>query len=158
MKLTAIFATYFVSVVCALASELRVETEPERTEPSPLAIPSEAKATRNVFYRDDKKVAAIVDWSMHIKGVEVQRARFLQFFVAADTWVEINLENRKAITSKASVPLLVTASETSVTVTAPTLGYSETYFFDGKGSFMDGQQRDSVYKDFLKSADHVRPR
>lgn len=157
MKLIPILASCFV-VVSAFASELRVEMQPERSEPSPLKIPSEVKTSRKEFYRDDKKVASIVDWKMILKGVETQHARILQFLVAPDTWVEIDLDKRKVVTSKASVPLFVTAVETSVTVTAPTLGYTETYFFEEDGSFMDGQLRDSVYSDFLKKAELVRPR
>ena len=131
------------------ASDLRVEDEPEQTKELDVALPVTIVTKRKVFYRDGKKIGAIIDWTQKVQGVPPEHNRILQFFVGPDAWVEANLEGPRSVVTKSAEPILVFAADDAITVHAPDAGYYEMFFLKGDQKFLDGKSRDSVIRDAL---------
>jgi hypothetical protein len=153
MKIRLVFLA-FTTVLAAselIASELRVENEPETTERTKGALKVAEK--RAVYYRQDKLIAAIVDETMELKPAPPTSRRLLRFYITKNAWVvEVDLKKRRVITVRSGVPILVNASDGSVSVVCPEQGYCETFFFEGAGTFYDGPEREKFCTNLIERA------
>ena len=153
-----ICCVYYNAGLFVVASELRVSDEPEKVEEQKFGVHRKVTISRKVFYRETHKVAAIVTSKEILLDLPPRNERFLQFLVADGSWVQLNLDSRKLISMRACVELFVSSTEGSISVSAPALGYFETYFFDGGGRFLDGEQRKGLYKDLLNAGSKTVPK
>jgi hypothetical protein len=137
------------------ASELTTVDEPEaETNTQQTAIlksiglASNFKSSKRVFLRDGVKVAALITTTNAIGDKPPEVRKLVQFYIDSDNWVEIDLADPRRFVSHFVAEATVSATDDSITVTAPKKRYCEV-FFKSTGAFMDGATREQVAPGFL---------
>ena len=154
----------FATTTGFAASELTTVDEPEKatnTQEAALlkstGMAASFKSSKRVFSRDGTKVAAIITTTDAIGDKPPVVRKFVQFFIDSDNWIEINLADPRIFFSHFVSEVSVSASDDSITVTAPKQRYCEV-FFKSTGAFMDGATRERLAADFLRSGGGMLPR
>ncbi len=147
----------FVTTTSFAASELKTVDEPETDASTPqvailkrAGIASSFKINRRVFSRDGTKVAAIITTTDTIGDKPPVVTKFVQFFIDSDNWIEINLADPQSFSSHFVAEVLMSATNDSITVTAPKKRYCEV-FFKSTGVFMDGSMHEIFSSDSLRN-------
>jgi len=146
------------------ASELTIVDEPEKETNKPgvailksVGMASKFKISKRVFVRKGVKVAAIITTTESIGDIPPVTRKYVQFYVDADNWIEINLADPRIFYSRFVTEVTISASDDSITVTVPKKQYCEV-FFKSTGKFLDGNLRESVAAGYLQRGGHILPR
>lgn len=113
-----------------------------------MGVASDSKGSRRVFLRNGVKVAALITVTISIGPMPPQTHKFIQFYIDADNWIEINLADPRRFYAHFVAEVNVNASDDSVVVTAPKKGYCEI-FYKSNGTFMDGELREQSAPGFM---------
>ena len=143
------------TTTCFAASELTTVDEPEAATNTQQAailksigMASNFKTSKRVFLRDGVRVAALITTTTGIGDKPPEIRKFVQFYIDADNWVEIDLSDPRRFVSHFITEATVSATDDSITVTSPKKRYCEV-FFKSTGAFMDGATREKVAPGFL---------
>ena len=158
------FLLLFATSTGFAASELTTVDEPEKetnTQQSALlksvGMAASFKSSKRVFSRDGTKVAAIITTTDTIGDKPPVVRKFVQFFIDSDNWIEINLADPRIFFSHFATEVSISASDDSITVTAPKKQYCEV-FFKSTGAFMDGSTHERFAADSLRGGGAMSPR
>ena len=159
MNKVCFFFLLFTATQVFAASELTTVDEPETVDPNLAALAGmlkkagglalDRKSSRRVFLRNGVKVAALITTTDKIGDRPPSIWKSIEFYIDANNWVSINLGDPQRFESHFTEEASISATNDSITVTAPKKGYCEV-FFKSNGTFMDGDQRDKIAPGFLK--------
>ncbi len=158
------FLLLFASTTGFAASELTIVDEPamesnaqQSTILKGVGVDSGFKSSKRIFLRDGVKVAALITTTESIGEKPPTTRKFVQFYIDSGNWLEINLDNPKIFSCHFTTEVSVSASEDSITVTAPKIRYCEV-FFKSTGSFLDGAMHERFAHDSFLGGGGVAPR
>ncbi len=164
MNKVLLFLLLFATATGFAASELttvdkpEVDTNPEMpTVLKPSGIVASFKSRQHQFLRDGVKVAALITRTVRIGDKPPLITKFIQFYIDADNWLEIDLDDPRRFFSHFTSDVQIDASEDSVTVTARKARYFEV-FFKSTGTFMDGELHKHLAQDYLRERRVTAPR
>lgn len=147
-----------VTTTSFAASELTFVDEPEKETNAQVAAllkksgyASSFKSSKRVFFRDGVKVAALITTVRSMGGRPPVTTKFVQFYIDLDNWIQIDLSDPRRFESRFVVEANVSATDDSITVTAPKKRYCEV-FFKSTATFMDGATREQLAPSFLEGA------
>jgi hypothetical protein len=154
---TAFFSLLSFATATGLsASELTTVDEPEKdtnTQQSAMlksaGLALSFKSRKRVFSRDGIKVAALITLTDTIGDKPPLVRKLVQFYIDSDNWIEINLADPRIFFSHFVTEVSVSASDDSITVTAPRKRYCEV-FFKSTGAFMDGATHERFAAEALR--------
>jgi hypothetical protein len=142
------------------SSELTTTDEPETIDPGMAAMAAilkkagtpaiELKSSRRVFLRNGVKVAALITRTNKLGNNPPETGKFIEFYIDANNWISISLDDPRRFESHFAEEASVSATNDSITVTAPKKGYCEV-FFKSTGAFLDGDQREKVVPSVLQA-------
>jgi len=112
-------------------------------------VPSSYKTSKRLFLRNGIKVAALVTATSSMRNEPPKVRKLIQFLIDDDNWVEIDLGDPRLFTSRFVSEATISATDDSITVTAPKQSYCEV-FFKSTGTFLDGPTREKMVPEFLK--------
>jgi hypothetical protein len=146
----------FATATAFGASELTVVDEAEKETMPPkqaallksVGVNSSIKVSKRAFQRDDRKIGALLTITQAVDKNPPSVATHIQFYIDENNWLEIDLANPQIFFSRFVSEVQVSATNDSITVTAPKQKYCEV-FFKSTRKFMDGAEHERFASSLL---------